>query len=433
MNTDIQLPSVFPQEEIRVDQESHRYETFEDNSGSVTETREYTLNKAPATVVESVSGIFDGQQKEFVSGTDYVLSADKERIVWLNDPADRPDAGTTFFVTYRCESIISRYIGSVEAELDTSSQNIDEIVNSKFVNQAQGVELDQLGSLFGVLGERNGRGDEKYRGYLKAIVQSFSSRGKRSDIKDAIAASLSGPTEETRITSDDVIIVEDFETTSYTIVLTDWTNHRISTLYEIAEIVDPSGVHQNDLQYKIPEQESQTADEVVSTDGYQVVDESQSAVDFVLVNITVQETTDTSESTDSITDDVTLSVGGSFRFDKQSWDSFEWEGTLPGEELQIDDIIQSNIDTNSGIYESSSKDVIEQEIIQSINNSGNSTDSVNSAITDGEIDDSSSTDLIKSDIDDNSVESTASLDDTATARATTIIWDGGSYDEMNWD
>lgn len=331
---DIQLPSVFPQSDIKVTDESHFYETTLGENETVIEKTEYVLDKAPVYAIVDVTGTAGGRTVEFEQGVDYELSADDNRIVWLSDPATRPDAGTRFFVTYRCESILSRYIGSVEAEFDTTDTNIENVISAKFVDQARGEELDQLGQLFGVLGRRAGRDDPKYRNYLKAVVQAFSSRGKRSDIRQAIAASLSGVTEDTRITTDDVEIIEDFDTTSYQIYLKDWTSHRVSTIHEIGEIVDPSGVDLTTLRYDASTDTAQTADEVGPPNITIFVGENYGFWDNEDWDGLSWGTRYVELTTigDSQSDTTTTSTLQYERYGIDSWDTMDWDGKQQSDE-----------------------------------------------------------------------------------------------------
>jgi len=229
------LPSVFPQNNISVSDEPHRYRVFQ-TSGAPEPQNEYVLDKAPIQRINTVTGVSDGQQITFVENIDYELSADNERIVWNSAASNKPDAGTLFFVTYTSESIISRYIAAPTAELDTAEQKINQSLTSRFIDQATGNDLDRIGALFGPnIGTRDGRSDEQYRFYLKSVVSSFISRGTKNGIKLAIAAAAS-------VDINDVAIEEFFDTNEYDVIVVP-NNAVIGSIVEqVAELADPSGV-----------------------------------------------------------------------------------------------------------------------------------------------------------------------------------------------
>lgn len=233
-----QLPDIFPQGDIKVSKEKHLYKTYEgDSFDPVLEEKEYTIDKAPVKKIIEITGVSSGESKTFVQGTDYVLSSDNERIVWQDDPADRPDAGSLFYITYRCQSIISRYLESSGEELHDIDGDIEEVISSKFVDSATGDNLDEIGKIFGALGQRRGRTDTQYRIYLKSIVQSFISRGTVNGIKVAISAATEVPVK-------DISIIEDFTKNEYEVVVVPNNPVNGVIIEEIAEIADPSGINQ---------------------------------------------------------------------------------------------------------------------------------------------------------------------------------------------
>lgn len=254
---DVELPDIFPLDEVIVDDEQHIYRVFEGDFGPLPE-EEYTLDKAPIKEIREVTGTIDGVESEFEKGTDYELSADSERILWLN--GDRPDPGTTFYVTYRTESIISRYVESGEEELDTIQHVIEDAIEAKFLSSAEGIELDRIGSLFGpVIGKRRGRTDEQYRIYLESVVQSFISRGTVDGIKLAISAATDVPVA-------DITIDEDFENNEYEVIVIPNTPVDVALLEEIAQIADPSGIQQILTRFPVFD-EAGVADDASFTEG----------------------------------------------------------------------------------------------------------------------------------------------------------------------
>lgn len=275
MAHEVELPDIFPVDEIIVKEEEHLFEVFQGDSGPLPKT-EYTLDKAPIKNVRTITGTLNGLNgHEFVKGTDYELSSDDEDIVWLNN--DRPDAGTNFFVTYTTDSILSRYIGSSSEEFESIDEEIIGATQAKFLqdedgNGAQGTELDEIGKLFGdVIGKRRGRNDTQYSIYLQSVVQSFISRGTKTGIKLAISAATDVPVA-------DITINEDFDKNQYEVIVIPNTAVRVSLLETIADIADPSGVQQIRTRFPVFDEmgvddrttnrfsDAETFDEMVVTD-----------------------------------------------------------------------------------------------------------------------------------------------------------------------
>jgi len=256
-NVDIELPDIFPQSNVNVEEEPHIFDVKE---GSLEDLKklEYTLNKAPIYGIKRVTGTRQGSEYTFEKGVDYELSNDANRLIWLEN--NLPDDNTEFYVTYQSESIISRYISSSEKELEISEEHINEVIDSKFVSTAEGDELDELGKLFGpTIGQRRGRNDEEYRVYLRSVVQSFTSRGTKTGIKLAISAATDIPIE-------DIEIIEDFRNNEYSIGILPQTPVAGTLLEDVAEIADPSGIKQLSTRYR-PE-----PDETVVDDNYSITE-----------------------------------------------------------------------------------------------------------------------------------------------------------------
>lgn len=252
----VDLPFLFPRGNVDVEKESHLYRVIEgDTNDQITD--EYTLRKAPIKEIEEVTGVYNGDSGHtFVKGTDYELSADNERIVWLN--GDRPDDNTDFFVDYRSRSIIDRYLESGEEELDEVEAEIEETLSSKVVSGAQGEELDRIGALFGeTIGKRRGRTDQQYRLYLKSVARSFISRGTKSGIKTAISAATDVPV-------GDITIIEDFNDNAYEVVVVPNTPVKSQVLNDVAEIADPSGVERLTTRFDIDDDAVAARDEAVA-------------------------------------------------------------------------------------------------------------------------------------------------------------------------
>ena len=317
----IDLPDIFPQGIIEVEDEPHTYKVYEDGE----EEAEYTLEKAPIERIVSVSGTSSGTTIEFSSGDDYVLSDDKERIVWVD--GERPDADTTFYVTYRAESIISRYISSSEDELQTAEDKLIEAIQTKLVDKAEGDELDEIGKLFGPeIGKRRGRNNDVYRIYLKSVVQSFISRGTKRGIATAVGAA-------TGINPDDIEIVEDFEDSSYEVSLPPTSAHAASTIEDVAEIADPSGIDQILTRYQLPTDEMSIDDELDYRVANAFISDEFGVTDSVETEPGTYSLSDESGASDTITigtETIVSETGGiddTVAYDETIviWDSGTWD------------------------------------------------------------------------------------------------------------
>ena len=265
------IPTIIPLDEVRVEDEAIRYETYQEDFG-VSEKKRYTLNKAPIKTIEDVTGIHDGAGITFEKGTDYKLSTDSTEIVWLDE--DRPDAGTEFEVTYRSDSVMGRFIEQFESELSTVEDEMASVEESKFIDNATGSELDELGKIFGVLGKRRERTDTQYRIYLKSVVQSFISRGTKNDIKTALSAATDVPIA-------DIEIQEKFDTNEYEVNILAATPITGSVVEEVAQIADPSGVNLLRTRFKIPAEVTEIDDSIGFTFGTLVDNELTTTDDTI--------------------------------------------------------------------------------------------------------------------------------------------------------
>jgi len=414
VDTRPQLPDVFPQTNVTVTGETHRYTVSQTDSGPEPKL-DYVLNKAPVEVVQSIQGTDqDGTSRTFNNGVDYELTAlddtvsdefeyeprkqyyllrynplqgsttvtdsdgvtyteggdylivesdehygdslewsdggdrpddDQQFIVeyeisipncvisWQTDGANLPQAGSEFYVTYRAESVISRYLDAHESELEGVEQQFHEIISNKFVDQASGDALDELGKLFGpVIGERRGRTDTQYRIYLKSVVRSFISRGTTEGIKLAVSAA-------TEVPIDDITINEDFDNVEYEVEVIPDTPVTVELLENVAEIADPSGVNQVRTRFVVGPDEVQSDDSVSITGGIQVPDNvgmtdstASNAVRFfddVVSNdsVTVNENRTDAPTDELVADDSTSSTEQNVTvWDTTDWNQFNWAG-----------------------------------------------------------------------------------------------------------
>lgn len=257
-----------------------------DNSGDTyTEGTEYDLITVDGirNVIEWNDNVSTPDVREDFT-VNYTTTFANSVIRWKSN--DRPDAGTTFFVTYRSDSIISRYIEASDEEFKSVDDELNAIIESKFVDFASGDELDEMGKIFEELGKRGGRDDVEYRTYLKSVVQSFVSRGTKHGIKLAVAAA-------TGLDLDEINIIEDFPNSTYEVELPAGAPVAGSTVEEIADIADPSGIELASTRFLAGEEEIEIED-AISVSIAPVVNEDVSINDTATVNgnkITVTETT----------------------------------------------------------------------------------------------------------------------------------------------
>jgi hypothetical protein len=169
-----------------------------------------------------------------VEGTDYQVLNDST--IDFGVGGDDPDPGTEFEVTYVCQPVIERYLGSHDAEVLVTDDRISDAIRSHQVSEASGSDLDRIGSLFGELGKRRGRTDPEYRTFLRSIVQSFKGRGTVPGLKFAIAAGVGTDPEN-------IIIQEDFDEVGYSIRIENVdTSFIFGVIADLAQLADPSGV-----------------------------------------------------------------------------------------------------------------------------------------------------------------------------------------------
>lgn len=269
-----QLPDLFPDEKVVVESEQHQYETNPGSGGSVIEQKEYILNKAPIDNIIRVSGINrEGSNVTFNAGIDYELSDDDERLVWKQSAEQLPEPESYFYVTYRADSIIKRYLDSNERELDSVDEQLTAVINGKFIDEASNGDLDEIGKLFGnPIGKRQGRDDEAYAAYLKSVVQSFVSRGTPNGIKLSVSAA-------TGLNVEDITIEEDFVNNEYAVLIEPTTSVRGDIIEQVAEIADPSGVELLLTRFSTPPDEMSADDVMTIADEAASTSDSMAAAD----------------------------------------------------------------------------------------------------------------------------------------------------------
>jgi hypothetical protein len=198
-----------------------------------------------------------------------------------------------FFLDRSDESILRRYVEGHNEEYQDFSDKLEEVVESRQVDQAEGEELDRIGAAFGTLGRRRGRSDREYRIYLKSLVESFRGRGTVPGIISAIAAGLN-------IDEEDVEVQEDFQNLEYIVVLYDWTSHRGTTVEELSELADASVSNLKRTVYKIDNEEMEVEDSVRSIISTRTEDDEVSVDDLVQKDANKNSVTDSTNSDDSV-------------------------------------------------------------------------------------------------------------------------------------
>lgn len=160
--------------------------------------------------------------------------------------------------------IVAKGVGSeynVEANtityLPETSPGVVSVNNQKPTDGGVTTDLDQIGELFGPLGERGERTDSQYKSYLQSIVPAFNGRGTVPSIKSVVSIGVS-------VDNSDVSIDEHFQDLEYTIVLSDWEKHAVSTVEELADLSDASVSKLRKTSYREYDV-SQSSDEVAVT------------------------------------------------------------------------------------------------------------------------------------------------------------------------
>lgn len=232
------LPDILPaSEEVRTT-DTFEYTVYETETEPVAEDT-FTLSKAPVIRVETVTATVNNQSTKLTEGEDYIVSEDT--YISILDTSKDIDPNTTISVEYVAESILSRFIETIEEQASAREENIDKAIASKFIDSANGNSLDEIGKLFGELGQRGNRDDEKYREYLSSIAEVYNGRGTKGSVAKAVAAVVSSDTN--RIDPDSISYVEFFDENEYKIEFEKFEPHNLSLLYNVAEIADPSGIN----------------------------------------------------------------------------------------------------------------------------------------------------------------------------------------------
>jgi len=228
--------------------------------------------------------------------------------------------------------------------------------------------LDRIGQVFGEIGRRRGRNDRDYRRFLNSLVPVLSGRGQVPTLKEAVAISLG-------MDAESIGVDENFQELEFEIILSDfWEPHQGSAIESIVDRARPSGVEHVSTRYQVPDEELLGATDAATTDGEQVLAESETNIDSVLLGITIKKgygavygkkygDSENTRSNDEETDEVNTSSTRLRRWDASSWDSFLWDGSAFGEEIQSQVTLESDIDTFFTDQSNLSDGVVESVII----------------------------------------------------------------------
>jgi hypothetical protein len=395
--------------------------------------------------------------RETFSAT-YTVTFEKSVIQW--NPDERtPDFGTVFNVTYVSTSVLGRYTESADEQLEIAEESLDDVISSRFLTQASGDELDEIGELFGSIGNRLDRNDQEYRTFLRSVVQSFTSRGTKTGIKLAISAT-------TGIKIENISIVENLQENTYRVVILPKTAVKVSTIERVAEIADPSGVAQSVTTFDIEQDSVSVNDQPEVKEAVTVQPDLFSSLDDALIDPNVTELTErlsvadapkVNDNLSSTLDDAlvgdtvenieTTGKNTDFWEDKQgtentNWGFFEWteiidlsisapsDGAKSADTLLINpnkfassDTSQSEdafeIDANAFLSEDSSQsnDKASVDANAFAQTDNNAIDDAASAIPEG---------------DARTVEGGGSSDNVAKADATLVGWNTNDWGAPNW-
>lgn len=234
------FPRIIPKDTIQIVDEAHEFVVLKYEDGTSSTKYKYKIDKAPIESVEKITGYVNGSEYTFEKNVDYeVIDNDGDNKLDTVDwsiGGKQPDDNTEFYITYTAEPIIERYIEAHEETTNDVDKKIEEVIDSRQINNATGDDLDRIGSLFGDLGKRRGRTDNEYRIFLKSIVRSFGGRGTLPGLKFAISAGINTNPEN-------IEIIEDFNKVGYKIRINNVDTSIISSVInDLAELADPSGV-----------------------------------------------------------------------------------------------------------------------------------------------------------------------------------------------
>jgi len=125
------------------------------------------------------------------------------------------------------------YLEAHDDEYEKTESDLNYVLESKQVDNAQGQDLNRIGEYFGVLGRRRKRNDPEYRSYLKSIIESFSGAGTIYGIKFAVSGGLSNQISN-------ISVEEFFDDIEYQLTIDNWSAHKSDTVVKLSDLADAS-------------------------------------------------------------------------------------------------------------------------------------------------------------------------------------------------
>jgi hypothetical protein len=142
------------------------------------------------------------------------------------------------------DSNVQRFAAGFGTKYEQLGAYFEQIAISHRIDLASGTTLDRIGTFFGTLGRRRGRGDDEYRRFLQSIVDTFRGRGTKDGIKFAVSAGVGADD------PDEILIDEFFDALEYQLTITNWASHSGIDVRYLADLADPSVVKLREpLQY----------------------------------------------------------------------------------------------------------------------------------------------------------------------------------------
>ncbi len=229
------LPDYVPKSDIKID----ATQEFEYRSSSTPKTV-YKIEDGPVKRIDELVAIVSGSSREFIVGEEIELrdttgDAQYDSVAFIDSDV-LPDEDTEFEATYVAEPVISRYVSSFDDDIDILGDLIDDSIDSKYLESAEGRELDRIGSQYGAIGRRLGRKDDEYRSFLRSIVETFDATGTKSGIRFVTGAVL-------EIDPDLVEIKEDFDSQEFSVrVEHPESQVQTTSLNALIDLSSPPGV-----------------------------------------------------------------------------------------------------------------------------------------------------------------------------------------------
>lgn len=178
-------------------------------------------------------------------------------------------------------SYFQRWLAGKQKFFDNLDDEILAAIASVQVDNASGTDLNHVGADFGRLGRRRGRGDTDYRNHIKRIVNAYEGDGTLGAIRFAVSNAVLADEGSVRID-------QHYADLEYTLTLSEWEAHEVGTVWELADIADPSVVEQRDLIYDCgdatieiaPEEATQATNIHESPDAQILLEPTETAVDM---------------------------------------------------------------------------------------------------------------------------------------------------------